>query len=172
MIFNRNHLINHIFITFGKIIRVKVMKLSQQSQSLIESTIRKAIGKYPCGCEQTIVTDIHLQPVSGSGELYVFDDNDEELTCSVIEEWMTYDGADFYKDAERVLQTALSRIKESGGFDNLPIIQPFSFVLIDEDKETITDLLLVDDDTLLVNEELLKGLDEELDNFLKELLEK
>ena len=33
-------------------------------------------------------------------------------------------------------------------------------------------LLLLDDDTLLVNEELLKGLDEELDAFLKDLLEK
>ena len=33
-------------------------------------------------------------------------------------------------------------------------------------------MLLMDDDTLLVNEELLKGLDEELDSFLKELLEK
>ena len=31
---------------------------------------------------------------------------------------------------------------------------------------------LSDDDTLLVNEELLKGLDEELDAFLKDLLEK
>lgn len=30
----------------------------------------------------------------------------------------------------------------------------------------------MDDDTLLVNEELLKGLDEELDDFLKDLLEK
>ncbi len=39
-------------------------------------------------------------------------------------------------------------------------------------KETIAELLLMDDDTLLVNEELLKGLDEELDSFLKELLEK
>jgi hypothetical protein len=29
----------------------------------------------------------------------------------------------------------------------------------------------MDDDTFLVNEELLKGLDKELDNFLKELLE-
>lgn len=148
------------------------MKLSQQSQSLIESTIRKAIGKYPCGCEQTIVTDIHFQPISGSGELYVFDDNDEELACSVIEEWLTYDGVDFYKDAERILHAALNRMKENAAFDNLPIIQPFSFVLVDEDKETITDLLLMDDDTLLVNEGLLEGLDEELDNFLKDLLEK
>lgn len=150
------------------------MKLSQQSQSLIESTIRKAIGKYPCGCEQTIVTDIHLQPVNSSGELFIFDDNDEELACTTIEEWLTYDGdgVDFYRDIERILHTVLNRMKESGNFDNLPIIQPYSFVLVDEDKETITDLLLIDDDTLLVNEELLKGLDEELDSFLKELLEK
>jgi hypothetical protein len=43
---------------------------------------------------------------------------------------------------------------------------------VDDDRETIAELLLMDDDTLLVNEELLKGLDEELDSFLKELLEK
>jgi hypothetical protein len=51
-------------------------------------------------------------------------------------------------------------------------MKPYSFVLVDEDKETIAELLLLDDDTLLVNEELLKGLDEELDAFLKDLLEK
>ena len=45
-------------------------------------------------------------------------------------------------------------------------------MLVDEDKETISELLLVDDDTLLVNDELLKGLDKELDDFLKDLLEK
>lgn len=148
------------------------MKLSQQSQSQIEATIRKAIAKYPCDCEHTIVTDIYLQPVNESGELFIFDDNDEELACSVIEEWLTYKGEDFYKDAERSLHSILNRMKESGNFDSLPLILPYSFVLVDEDKETISELLLMDDDTLLVNEELLKGLDEELDNFLKELLEK
>ena len=49
------------------------MKLSQQSQSVIESAIRKAIGKFACGCEQTIVTDIHIQPNQNSGELCIFD---------------------------------------------------------------------------------------------------
>ena len=48
-----------------------------------------------------------------------------------------------------------------------------NFVLVDEDRETVTELLLIDDeDTLLLNDELLKGLDEELDAFLKDLLEK
>ncbi len=37
------------------------MKLSQSSLALLEDTLKKAIGKYTCGCEQTIVTDIHLQ---------------------------------------------------------------------------------------------------------------
>lgn len=46
-------------------------------------------------------------------------------------------------------------------------------MLVDEEKETISELLLIDDeDTLLLDDELLKGLDEELDAFLKDLLEK
>ena len=47
---------------------------------------------------------------------------------------------------------------------------PYNFVLVDEDKETVAELLIVDDDTLIVNDDLLKGLDEELDTFLKDLL--
>ena len=63
-------------------------------------------------------------------------------------------------------------MKNGGDFEKLTILKPYSFVLVDDEKETIAELLLMDDDTLLVNEELLKGLDEELDSFLKELLEK
>lgn len=51
-------------------------------------------------------------------------------------------------------------------------MEPYSFTLIDDDKETTSELLLVDSETLIVNDELLKGLDEELDAFLKDLLEK
>ncbi|MCD8092562.1 MAG: hypothetical protein LUF01_06935 [Bacteroides sp.] len=148
------------------------MKLSQSSLTLLEETLKKAIGRYTCGCEQTIVTDIHLQPNQNSGELSVFDDEDEELANVTIEEWMTYDGDDFYENAERVLSNILCNLKNAGTFDKLTILKPFSFVLVDDEKETIAELLLLDDDTLLVNDELLKGLDEELDAFLKDLLEK
>ena len=134
------------------------MKLSQASLSLLEKTIRQAVSKYTCGCEQTIVTDIHLQANQNSGELSIFDDEDEYLACASIE--------------ERILSTLLNSMKNGGDFDKLAILKPYSFVLVDDEKETIAELLLMDDDTLLVNEELLKGLDEELDSFLKELLEK
>ncbi len=148
------------------------MKLSQSVLSLLEDSIKKAIGKYTCGCEQTIVTDIHLQPNPNSGELSIFDDEDEELANTTVEEWTTYEGDDFYEHMERILGTLLGKMKQAGEFDKLTILKPFSFVLVDDEKETIAELLLMDDDTLLVNEELLKGLDEELDAFLKNLLEK
>lgn len=148
------------------------MKLSQSSLTLIEETLKKAVGKYACGCEQTIVTDIHLQPNLNSGELSIFDDEDEELANATIKEWIAYEGDDFYTDAERILSTLLGNLKRAGAFDKLTILKPFSFTLADEEKETLAELLLMDDDTLLLNDELLKGLDEELDAFLKNLLEK
>lgn len=148
------------------------MKLSQTSLSLIEKTIRKAADKYTGPCEQAIVTDIHLQADPGSGELTILDDDDNVLGNAAIEEWGAYEGTDFYKDVEHLLTSILNNMKTAGEFDRLTLMKPYSFVLIDEDKESIAELLLMDDDTLLVNDELLKGLDEELDAFLKELLEK
>ena len=51
-------------------------------------------------------------------------------------------------------------------------MKPYSFVMIDRDKESLAELLIIDDDeTLFLNDELLKGLDDELDAFLKDLLE-
>ena len=71
----------------------------------------------------------------------------------------------FYVGAQNVNEN------ESGAFNQLPLLKPYSFVLVDEEKETIADLLLMDDDTMLLSEGLFQGLDEELDAFLKDLLE-
>lgn len=147
------------------------MKLSQSSLSLIEKTVGQALAKYR-GCEENIVSDIHLQANPVSGEVIIFDDDDAQLAAAIIEEWTNYNGNNFQADAERVLSTVLNNMKSAGDFDKLTLMKPYSFVLVDEDKETVAELLLMDDDTLLLNDELLKGLDEELDAFLKDLLEK
>lgn len=147
------------------------MKLSQSSLTRIEKAIGQAITRYR-GCEETIVTDIHLQANPESGELLVFDDDDAQLATATIDEWTNYDGDDFYTDAERVLSSVLNNMKTAGDLEKLALMKPYSFVLVDDDKETVAELLLMDDDTLLLNDELLKGLDEELDTFLKDLLEK
>lgn len=147
------------------------MKLSQSSLSQIEKAIGQAVSKYR-GCEENVVSDIHLQANPVSGELIVFDDDDAPLATATIGEWANNDGNNFQADAGRILSSVLNTMKAAGDFDKLTLMKPYSFVQVDEDRETIAELLLIDDDTLLLNEELLKGLDEELDAFLKDLLEK
>lgn len=138
---------------------------------MLETAIKKAIGRYAKANEQTIITDIHLQPNPNSGELLIFNDEDEELGSVTVEEWIAYKGDDFYEAAQRVLTNLLNELKKSKALDNLSIMKPYSLVLVDDERETVAELLLMDDDTLLVNDELLKGLDDELDSFLKHLLE-
>ena len=149
------------------------MKLSAQSHASIASSLREAVDKYIADGERTVVTDIHLQPKQESGELVIFNDDVEELSRTIIEEWVDYSEDDFYTIVERILRGEINALKDTGVLDKLAIMKPYSFVLVDEDRETVTELLLIDDeDTLLLNDELLKGLYEELDAFLKDLLEK
>ena len=58
-----------------------------------------------------------------------------------------------------------------GCFDSLNIAKPYSFVLTDDDDLSIVDMLIVDDDTMILSEDLLEGFDEEMNEFLKKLLE-
>lgn len=148
------------------------MKLNQSSIRLIEQAIREAISKFSNDSNGSAVTDIHLQPDAKSGLLAIYDDEDNELATAHIEEWENADDEHFYSEAEQILSTLLEKLKDEAAFNALTILKPYSFVLVDEEKETISELLLMDDDTLLLSNELLKGLDEELDAFLKELLEK
>lgn len=149
------------------------MKLSATSHAALTSALQEALARYLHGEENTVVTDIHLQPKQDSGELVIFNDDDEELARTILSEWVDYPDDDFYAQAEPLLRSELMDMKERGALDKLIIMKPYSFVLVDDDRETVAELLLMDDDdTLLLSDELLKGLDEELDDFLKHLLEK
>ena len=146
------------------------MKLSQSSYSLIESSLKKAISKLLQVKEQPIISDIYLQ-VTVAGEFVVYDDNDQEFARATIAEWVDCQEDVLIKESQELLTKLLNKQNESGAFNQLPLLKPYSFVLVDEEKETIADLLLMDDDTMLLSEGLLQGLDEELDAFLKDLLE-
>lgn len=146
------------------------MKISAQSHTLIESVIKQAVSQFEGYTEGTIVTDIHLLPRQESGELCIFNDDEEELAKVTIDEWIENESEHFTQSVEHILQNTLNKLKVEGTFDHLLLMKPYSFVLVDEEGETISELLLMDDDVVLFNDDLLKGLDEELDDFLKNLL--
>ena len=54
----------------------------------------------------------------------------------------------------------------------MSILKPFSFVLIDEDHETLQDLVFIDnEETMVLDGKLIDGLTDDLDDFLQHLLE-
>ncbi len=144
------------------------MKATAQTLQQIERALGKLAAKYPADAENSVFTDLHLQVKPESGELLIFNDEDEELTRCVVEQWIGNTDESFYTDVVPVLRQCIHAKKSM--VEALAILKPYAFVLVDEERETISDLYLVDDDTQILDGELLKGLDRELDDFLKQLL--
>ena len=147
------------------------MNLSSTSIESIRDSVQTAINELRNRDEQPLVTDLYLQPNQDTGALQISDDNDTIIAKTRVEEWIEYNNDDFYDVIATQLRNLLQQEKDKGLFKKLDILKPYSFVLVDEEGEAREDLLYIDDDILIINEELLKGLNEELDDFLKHLLE-
>lgn len=141
-------------------------KTREQLQNLI-----KDIAKQYVTATETAVTDIHINVSSQNGLLTVFDDDDRMVAQTHVVEWDDIDNEHRYEDIEICLRGIISHAEKEGILDSMNINKPYSYLLVDDDKETIVDLIYIDDDTCIISNELLKGLDEELDDFLKHLLE-
>lgn len=146
------------------------MNLTPASTAALSEALNKIVQLYSGEEDQLVSTDFYLQPLRESGKLLVFNDNDEEIASAVIEEWKSYDPDAFYENVTNNLTEVIEAVNVEGELERLAVWMPYSFVLVDEERETIADLLLVDDDTLLVKKGLLAGLDEELNKFITDLL--
>ena len=144
------------------------MKASEQATQQIERALRKIGQKFPPTETPTLLTDIHLRVSQESGEMLAFDDNDNEITRCVVEEWIDNKDDNFYENVTSVLRQVLKR--QSKSIDSLGLLKPFSIVLEDDEKESIAELYIADGDTIIINNELMEGLDKDLDNFFENLM--
>ena len=133
----------------------------------LQRALRKAASKFPLETENFPMTDIILQVKQEGGELLIFDDNEEELTRCVVEEWIGDTSEDFYERIQPILKEAILDIKEE--VDSLNVLKPYSFVLFDDDNSAVANLYLVDDDLIQIDDNLLPGLDEDLESFWETL---
>ena len=143
------------------------MSLNKETDKRLQDTIKEMVSRYITATE-TAVTDFYIKVNSETGILTIEDDDSNQLTTIHIKEW---EGADEKVVYEKELRSVLTRMQNSGDFDSLNIAKPYSFVLTDDDNQSIVDMLIVDDDTLILSEDLLEGFDEEMNDFLKHLLE-
>ena len=145
------------------------MRLSESSFQGIKALIVDALKEFQRPQEQSVVTDIHIMPIRETGEVTVSDD-DRDLATTQLPDLAEIPEDIFYEVMEKALRRILKDIDEVQPLESLAIWKPFSFVLVDDDRETVAELMLFDDDNTLLSQSLLQGLDEELDSFLKDLL--
>ncbi len=144
------------------------MKSSEQTLQQIDRAIRKVAEKFPATEEATLMTDIHIRVTQETGELTVFNDEDEEITRCIVEQWINNGDDNFYEEITPVLRQCIERDKAIA--EEMSILKPFSFVLENDDKETVAELYLVDDELVIIDPELMKGLNDDLNSFLENLL--
>lgn len=144
-----------------------VMIASAPTMHSLERVIRKTVEKLPTHADDPVLTDLYMKVNPECGEVRVYNDEEQEITRCVVEEWINNTSESFFQDIQPILQEAIHR--QLDRIEQANLLRPYSFVLIDEEGETIADLYLVDDEQIIVSHELMAGLSEELDAFWEEL---
>lgn len=145
------------------------MDFNQQTATIVREAIRKAINQYTDTEESShVVTDFHI--FIKENKIEICDDEDTLLAAAdLLPQTEKADMSD--KQMSKLLRHELHNMNKEEEFDKINIFKPFSFLLENPEADTFEELLIVDDNNVVVSEELLKGLDKELDDFLHHLLD-
>lgn len=130
--------------------------------------MNKTAQKFISNEEPSRITDIHVRISPESGDIMAYDDDENEITRCVVEEWIDYKDDDFYEVATLTLRNRLNTMTEK--VENLCLLKPYSFVLENEDKEHVAELFVADDNISIIGGDIMQGWDKDLDDFLDKLM--
>lgn len=118
-----------------------------------------------------IVTDFHIIVNPSTGSFQILNDDEFVLASDTIDEWaIEKDNSKTAESIQNDIKNQLEELNKQDFFNSLNIYKPFSFLFENEGNEILSELFVVSDEEIIVSEELLKGLDEELNEFINKLL--
>ena len=145
------------------------MKASERTLEQIKSVIMQALGAFPPSDEAMPMTDILVQANPDTGEITVSDDDNNELARTVAEDLAENSQGGFYEELQPVLRRCIAALHTQ--LLNAGIMKPYDILLVNEDGETVANLYCVEADTVVLDDEMIRKIDEDLDNFLEKLME-
>ena len=140
--------------------------------SLIEKAFTAAVDKLNRDPEGNYISDLYVQIDKDNGELQIYDDEERLIEKVTIFDWANSDLDEeaFTKQAIATLKAVLTILSTKKAFECPRLLRPLSVSLTNESFIVIEELIYIDDDTLRLDDPLLKDLDEDLDKFLADLL--
>lgn len=136
--------------------------------SEITDTLIAAINSLKEDYAGSSLTDIYLLVDKDSGELSVYDDEENLLAQSIIESWMSVNND---RTISKDLKTVVSKLNSEQRFDALDIYKPFSISIADENFVVQEELLVIEDESIVrLENDFMERMDKEFDDFLNKLL--
>ncbi len=144
------------------------MKASQQTIQEVEKALGAVIARYPAD-QDPVMTDISIMVSPATGVLSVYNDDEEAIDSRTVQEWKNSPTEGFYDRVAAAIRACIRRMRTD--IQNISVLQPFSFILVDDKHETVQDLEMIDaEETTTLDGNLLEGFEDDLDDFLQHLL--
>lgn len=141
---------------------------------LLEHAFKKALDQLRDMETRAATVDLFLQANIENGLFSVLDDEDRVLGSVQIPEWQekfdTLDEEAELMALEELLKDIVQKANDANMFDHLNILKPFSILLVDEEMETLAELLLIDDEQYKLDDHFIQKMDQDLDAFYKKLM--
>ena len=112
--------------------------------------------------EGVSLTDIYVSVKYDDLLLSICDDSGNVLFKGTVDGW------DKFKEESDFEECITESLKKK--FESLDVVTPFSVVLVNEDQEPIEDLITIDKDVIFLDDEFIKKMDKELDDFFEQLM--
>lgn len=143
---------------------------SEKTFSLLKQTLNEAVKKLSTDYQGTSLTDIFITVDKESGEVTVYDDEENAVAKIVIYDWINKPDMGDMKVAS-TLRRIVTELDDDSVFASLEMYYPFSVNYADDSMSVIEELLRIDDESVVaINDDLLAKFDKEFDDFLDKLL--
>ena len=147
-------------------------EIKDGSDAGVKELLLEAVEKIKARGTVTL-SDLYVSVGFDDLTLAVYDDDEALLVQGSIDEWdaLKEDPETFDERVAASLRRALRDREVTDAIESLDVIRPFSVVLVDDEFEVKEELLRLDEDNLVLDDEFVKNIDRELDDFLDKLLE-
>lgn len=166
------------WIIFGKMIYIcqslKQLTMNQQTSlsTYLETLIRESLNLLQTQFASEMLTDLYWQVNLSSGEFVILNDNQQVLVRASVKEWVSDDVEKSLsiKEIEQILRDIVQKLEAENFLENINVQMPFSILMVDEDMENLCELFFVDEESVPLDNNIIRHIDEELDAFFKELM--
>jgi hypothetical protein len=147
------------------------MKANKSLEPVLKSAILESLKNYDLTNDGSFLGDLYIYYDGENQTLTFFDDVEKELLAVNLNDEDILPDAELQREIKHTAQFVLKELEKEKAFDTGFICKPFTVSMVDSDFIVEEELIFIDDDTLKLEGDLWSGLDKELDDFLKNLMQ-